>query len=644
MEKKIFASNHPIQRFFLILAIALIYFLLALLGQHLALPEGIATAVWPPSGFAVAAFLLFGFRIWPGIFLGASLAVASSLAAKWPLIAFSFSFFLIILIIGIGAALQSMTAAYLLNRLQITSNLFQSYKHVYLFFLVIFLSCVINSTIAIGSLNIANLIHEQTSGQNWLTWWLGDSAGMFIVTPLILSWSHPPTLQRSMDQAFEGIQFFLILGIVTFLCFGWFQQAYPLEYLLIPCLLWAIFRFGEHLATLTLAIISIFAILGTAKGYGPFFQPHLNTSLLLLQLFIGVIAATTLTLIAVLNQLKHANEQLKSYSENLENQVSQRTTVVQERTLELQDKTIQLQNQTLELQWRTKELQERTQMLQEQNQTLEQMVIKFQLLQNRVITQEKLSSLGALTVGIAHQLRNPLNFVINFTEVNQEIINELIQWLESEKDRLKPEEFEQAFLLLASLKTNTEKIENHGKGVNHIVEKMVAHAQNRIGKPEIIDINELVEEFSHLAYYSFQAQNPAMNIHFDKSYDLTIEKIQTIPQLVSRALINIFNNAFHSVSHKKEDLGDAYTPTISIRTENRDMQVAILIRDNGNGIPSALRDQLFLPFFTTKPDEVGFGLSISRDLISQIEGQIHVESVEGEFAEFTLLLPKPPEQ
>ncbi|CUI16855.1 Conserved hypothetical membrane protein [Candidatus Protochlamydia naegleriophila] len=643
MEKKIFVSNNPVQYVFLILVIAFIYFIFAQLGQHLALPEGIATAVWPPSGFALTIFLLFGYRIWPGIFLGASLAIAASLAAKWPFFAFSFPFFLLVLIISMGATLQSMAASYLLNRLQVTSNLFHSYKHVYLFFIVIFLSCLINSTIAITSLNMADLIPEQ-SGQNWITWWLGDAAGMFVVTPLILSWFPPPSLQRSMDQAFESIQFFLVLGIVTFLCFGWLHQAYPLEYLLIPCLLWAIFRFGAHLATLTLAIISVFAILGTAKGYGPFFQQHLNTSLLLLQLFIGVISAMTLTLIAVLNQLKQANAQLKTYNENLESQVSQRTVVVQERTIELQDKTIQLQNQTLELQWRTKELQERTQKLQEQNQALEQMVIKFQLLQNRVITQEKLSSLGALTVGIAHQLRNPLNFVINFAELNQDIIVELIEWLESEKENIKPEDFEQAFLLLSSLKINTEKIENHGKGVNHIVEKMVAHAQNRIGKPEIVDINELVEEFSHLAYYSFQAQNPNITIHFDKSYDLTIEKIQTIPQLVSRALINIFNNAFHSVSHKKEDLGDAYNPTISIRTENRDVQVAILIRDNGNGIPSALRDQLFLPFFTTKPDEVGFGLSISRDLISQIEGQIHVESVEGEFAEFTLLLPKPPEQ
>ena len=256
--------------------------------------------------------------------------------------------------------------------------------------------------------------------------------------------------------------------------------------------------------------------------------------------------------------------------------------------------------------------------------------------QEQLVTQQKLASLGALTAGIAHEIKNPLNFVNNFSEVSRELLDEM-------KIELQNNNTEDVIELLENLKQNLEKINQHGKRADSIVKGMLLHSRGNSGEKALVDVNELVDQDINLAYHGLRAQDKDFNITIEKDYDRSIEKINFVPQDISRVILNLVNNACYAANQKKRKSGNDFSPILKVSTKNLQGKVEIRIRDNGCGIPQPTRKNIFNPFFTTKPagEGTGLGLSISYDIIvKQHKGELRFESEEGKFTEFIIILPK----
>jgi signal transduction histidine kinase len=257
-------------------------------------------------------------------------------------------------------------------------------------------------------------------------------------------------------------------------------------------------------------------------------------------------------------------------------------------------------------------------------------------LRDQLMVQEKLASLGALTAGIAHEIRNPLNFVTNFAELAVELVGELRQDLGGESRTGVTD-------ILTDLEKNAIKIREHGQRAEGIVKSMLMHSRGQAGERQPADLNALVEENVRLAYHSMRAQNAAFNVKIETDYDPAVGVVSMVPQDLGRVVLNIAGNAYYAVHLKKLSAGDVFQPTVRVSTRNLAGRVEIRVRDNGNGIPKDAREKIFLPFFTTKPagSGTGLGLSISYDIVvREHHGELRLDSTEGEFAEFTVSLPK----
>jgi signal transduction histidine kinase len=256
--------------------------------------------------------------------------------------------------------------------------------------------------------------------------------------------------------------------------------------------------------------------------------------------------------------------------------------------------------------------------------------------QQQLIQQEKLASLGSLTAGIAHEIKNPLNFVTNFSQLSQELLDEL---LESSDEEDKQD-------IINHLKSNLEKINHHGKRANSIVMSMLQHARGGEGEKQATDINQICNEFTDLSYQGMRAKVQDFNCTIEKNLDAKLPMIHVIPQDISRVILNLLNNAFyacneHSLLLKTKSENVQYDPKIIVTTLFKDQMVLIKIKDNGAGIPDQVKTKIFEPFFTTKPagEGTGLGLSICNDIIKAHGGNLQVESAKNLFTEFTIYLP-----
>jgi two-component system, NtrC family, sensor kinase len=254
--------------------------------------------------------------------------------------------------------------------------------------------------------------------------------------------------------------------------------------------------------------------------------------------------------------------------------------------------------------------------------------------QAQLIQSEKMASLGELTAGIAHEIQNPLNFVNNFSELNKELLMEI-------NENIDKGNLDDIKMLAKDVIENEEKIGFHGKRASSIVKAMLQHSKTVNGQKEPTNINALAEEYLMLSYQGLRAKDNSFNASFQTAFDPVIGEMQIVPQDIGRVLLNLYNNAFYAVLDKKKQAGDGYTPTVSVSTRNKGSQVEIRVKDNGNGIPSALRDKILQPFFTTKPtgQGTGLGLSLSYDIVKAHGGELKIESTEGEGAEFLVILP-----
>ena len=262
--------------------------------------------------------------------------------------------------------------------------------------------------------------------------------------------------------------------------------------------------------------------------------------------------------------------------------------------------------------------------------------------QDRLVQTQKLASLGQLTAGIAHEIKNPLNFVNNFSGVSAELIDELQEALKdvslNEKRRAEITE------LMDTLRGNLDKVVQHGKRADAIVKNMLLHSREGSGEHRLVDINALVEEGLNLAYHGARAERQGFTITLERSLDPAAGAADVFPQDITRALLNLISNGFYAATKRKAEAnGGDYEPTLTAATKNLGDRVEISIRDNGTGIPPEVKEKIFNPFFTTKPagEGTGLGLSISHDIIvKQHGGSIEVDTQPGEFTEIRIVLPR----
>ncbi len=285
--------------------------------------------------------------------------------------------------------------------------------------------------------------------------------------------------------------------------------------------------------------------------------------------------------------------------------------------------------------------------IEERTNELRESLEHLKATQSQLIHSEKMASLGELTAGIAHEIQNPLNFVNNFSELSNELIDEM-------NEEINKGDIEEAKFIARDIKENLKKINHHGKRADAIVKGMLQHSRAEKGEKAPTDINALAEEYLKLSYHGLRAKDRSFNADFKTAFDPNLPKVDVVPQDIGRVLLNLINNAFYACTERSRSAVDEkktlrqvqgdnnYEPTVWLSTKGIDKGVEITVRDNGNGIPQKVLDKIFQPFFTTKPtgQGTGLGLSLSYDIIKAHGGDIQVESDEGLGTTFKVILPK----
>ncbi|HEY9690629.1 MAG TPA: CHASE2 domain-containing protein [Oculatellaceae cyanobacterium] len=336
------------------------------------------------------------------------------------------------------------------------------------------------------------------------------------------------------------------------------------------------------------------------------------------------------TLRQTINELNTTLSELQKIKIELSNKIAENEVLYSE---------IVNQNQNLEI-----KVEERTQELKLKNTQLSETIFALRNAQRQIIAQEKLAALGLLTAGVAHELKNPLNFVnnyavlcLNYFEEIQEDLVEIEQAFELD------EEFEDLKEVIEIVGKNLQQIWGQGQRADNIIQMMLLHAHHETTAPEPTDINNLVANAIKLVHHSQTENSTVNNISLETNFDNSLEKIEVIPQEIHRALINIINNAYYAVKAKNPTEKDNFKPQIFISTKNLDKQVEICIYDNGTGIDEEILEKIFDPFFTTKPagEGTGLGLSLTHDIIvGQHQGEIKVTTNSECGTNFTVILPK----
>lgn len=580
-QNKIFTSYSA--WLFANIILTLFYFFTARLVHNYALHPGFATPVWPSSGIALAFIYIFGYSLWPGVLLGSffhNILVFSS-NLEFETLTPVFAAFGI----GAGAALQAIVGAYLLKRYIASPYPIDRVKNVTLFILFGLLSAVINSTIGNLIITSANAIPWSRFFQSWWTWWIGDAAGILVFASLILAWVYHPITKIGLWSFLKASCIF----ILTLLVFK-IAIIYPVMFFIIPLLIWVCFLFNTPGGTLYLALVTGALVGQTSLGYGQFALRSMNESILILEIFTGSLLTLALYLCASLNERSESDELLKVYNRSLEQTVEKRTQDLKKRLSQLQD------------------------------------------MQKIISDQEKLAYLGELTAGIAHEIKDPLHSITLHAGKGKELTESLIS--ESSKE---------INSILDLIQEHFKKIAEYSKKSSEFAQGLIYHSKDKPGYFQMVDINELCSEYLKLASHEMYSTDPWHDVQIKMDFDPSIGLISAIPQDISVVLFNLLSNANRSVHEKKKRLGEEYQPKVLVKTQNLGNRVAIIIRDNGDGIAPSIKDKLFTPFFSTKPPGKGLGLGLSsaQEIIAdKHEGEIKVDSVEGEYCEFKIILPR----
>jgi signal transduction histidine kinase len=276
--------------------------------------------------------------------------------------------------------------------------------------------------------------------------------------------------------------------------------------------------------------------------------------------------------------------------------------------------------------------------------TAERALRELKTTQASLLHAQKMAALGQLTAGIAHEIKNPLNFVNNFAGLSVELLDELKTAAAPGIATLDNDTRAEIDETVGMLTGNLEKIAEHGKRADGIVKSMLEHSRGVSGERRVVDLNALIEEALNLAYHGARAQDAGFNITLERDFDRGLAPTELAPQEMTRVFLNLFGNGFYATTKRQRDgVGPEFQPTLTVTTRDLGEAVEVRVRDNGTGIAPEIRDKLFQPFVTTKPtgEGTGLGLSIAYDIVTQQHGgTIEVEGRQGEFTEFTIRLPR----
>ncbi len=306
---------------------------------------------------------------------------------------------------------------------------------------------------------------------------------------------------------------------------------------------------------------------------------------------------------------------------------------------------IEQQNRELEDYSRTLEIKvdQRTAELRDKNLELESTLQKLKETQNQLISHEKLASLGALTAGIAHEIKNPLNFVNNFSKLTGSLVEELMDEIKKYQQAIDAKDYELIDEIAGDLILNVTKINEHGKRADSIVKAMLEHSRGDTGELQKVSLSDFLDEFVNLAYHGMRSQDSTFNVKLVKNYATPSPQIKINPQAFSRVILNICNNAFYATTKRSKKREANYEPTFTATSKDVGNDVEISLRDNGTGIPQSVVNKIFEPFFTTKPtgEGTGLGLSLTYDIVTKMHnGTLIVNTEENSFTEFLIKLPK----
>lgn len=274
--------------------------------------------------------------------------------------------------------------------------------------------------------------------------------------------------------------------------------------------------------------------------------------------------------------------------------------------------------------------------------TVEQLKEELDKLREQLRQQEKLASLGLLTAGIVHEIRNPLNFVINFSKLSNNLLNDLGEDLEDNIDKLPEDDADDINDIMGDLRENLAKIREHGERATSIIQNILQYSRGKEGERIPSDVNALVHEYVWLGYHAMRANYNGFNVSINEQYVEGVTNIMVVPQDISRAVLNVVNNAFYAVWERSNAEGEDYQPKVDISTTSEGGQFVITISDNGSGMSEAVKAKLYENFFTTKPvgHGTGLGMAITRDIIvNKHSGTVDFESTENVGTTFKLTLP-----
>ena len=267
---------------------------------------------------------------------------------------------------------------------------------------------------------------------------------------------------------------------------------------------------------------------------------------------------------------------------------------------------------------------------------------ELETLKQQLKQQEKLASLGMLSAGIAHEIQNPLNFVINFSKMSEKLLNDLAEIVEDNEDKLSEDDREDVEDIVTDLKENMARIVEHGERAISIIQGILLVSRGKENEFLPTDINHLVKEYVWLSYHAMRAKDKRFNIAIHEDYQESMPQVMVIPQDLSRAILNLMNNACYAVFKRSQTEGENYKPTIDVKTAISGEQLVISIRDNGEGMTDEVKERLYENFFTTKPIGMGTGLGmgITRDIVeNKHDGKLSFESTAGEGTCFTISIP-----
>lgn len=572
-----------------------LYSVTGLLSNMWAVPNNMVAPLWLPSGFALAMMLWWGPRVSFAILI--SELIVTALLGN----IHSWQNWVVAIIAGAGAALQAYAGAWLIEKFTHTKIPFHTVSDVFIFvFGAGFLVSLINTTIGTTSLVLFGLLPPSEFFNNWYIWWIGDAVGVIVITPIVMIWYHAK-ININKKQLIEFVILTLLLGVTI----GMIRLLhYPLTYILIPFCVWAAIRFGTELAVIVAFLVATSVLWLQIQGYKEFQVVSISKSLLFLQAYVAVIFFTTLVLSAVLTERKKAQQELIKSN------------------LELEERVLQ-----------------RTQDLAEKNVALNQVLTELKQAETQLIQAEKMSSLGVLTAGIAHEINNAVNFISANIQPLKNDIEDIMQVLDKYTE-ITPET--SLSKKLTEIKKITDEInltltvsetrnllagmEEGAKRTAGIVKDLRTFSRLDESELKLVNIHNNIDSTLTLLHSQYRDR-----ITIIKNYG-DIPEIECYPGRLNQVFMNILTNAIHAIPDKGE---------ITITTLRLDNKIVIRIKDSGSGMSKEIMAKIFEPFFTTKEvgKGTGLGLSISYSIIQDHHGTIEVNSKIGKGSEFIITIP-----